>query len=167
MKKVFYFSLMVMAMFMMAACSSSSSPGDAMKKYSNYLIKGDYEKFVDGIALDDSETADKLKEQKAGFVALLRDKVGKEYEKMGGLKSIEILSEEISEDGNTATVKIKQTYGNGETQEGLVIGSVEHDTWKSAIRMTGSPLSQSYINKLECYSGATHSITRDATDNNW
>lgn len=31
---------------------------------------------------------------------------------------IEILSEEISEDGNTATVKIKQTYGNGETQEG-------------------------------------------------
>lgn len=118
MKKVFYFSLMVMAMFMMAACSSSSSPGDAMKKYSNYLIKGDYEKFVDGIALDDSETADKLKEQKAGFVALLRDKVGKEYEKMGGLKSIEILSEEISEDGNTATVKIKQTYGNGETQEG-------------------------------------------------
>ena len=40
-------------------------------------------KFVDGIALDDSETADKLKEQKAGFVALLRDKVGKEYEKNG------------------------------------------------------------------------------------
>ena len=116
MKKVFYFSLMVMAMFMMAACSSSSSPGDAMKKYSNYLIKGDYEKFVDGIAVGDSETADKLKEQKAGFVALLRDKVGNE--KMGGLKSIEILSEEISEDGNTATVKIKQTYGNGETQEG-------------------------------------------------
>ena len=117
MKKVFYFSLMVMTMFLMTACSSSG-PGDAMKKYGNYLIKGDYEKFVDGIALDDSETADKLKEQKAGFVALLRDKVGKEYEKMGGLKSIEILSEEISEDGNTATVKIKQTYGNGETQDG-------------------------------------------------
>ena len=38
MKKVFYFSLMVMAMFMMAACSSSSSPGDAMKKYSNYPV---------------------------------------------------------------------------------------------------------------------------------
>ena len=118
MKKVFYFSLMVMAMFMMAACSSSSSPGDAMKKYSNYLIKGDYEKFVDGLAFDESVGAEKMKEQKDGLVSMLRDKVGKEYEKMGGLKSIEILSEEISEDGNTATVKIKQTYGNGETQEG-------------------------------------------------
>ena len=46
MKKVFYFSLMVMTMFLMTACSSSG-PGDAMKKYGNYLIKGDYEKFVE------------------------------------------------------------------------------------------------------------------------
>lgn len=30
MKKVFYFSLMVMTMFLMTACSSSG-PGDAMK----------------------------------------------------------------------------------------------------------------------------------------
>mgnify|MGYP001538881714 CR=1 FL=1 len=53
MKKVFYFSLMVMTMFLMTACSSSG-PGDAMKKYGNYLIKGDYEKFVDGLAFDES-----------------------------------------------------------------------------------------------------------------
>ena len=118
MKKVFYFSLMVMAMFMMAACSSSSSPGDAMKKYSNYLIKGDYEKFVDGLAFDESVGAEKMKEQKDGLVSMLKEKVSKEYEKKDGLKSIEIISEEISEDGNSATVKIKQTYGNGETQEG-------------------------------------------------
>ena len=31
MKKVFYFSLMVMTMFLMTACSSSG-PGDAMEK---------------------------------------------------------------------------------------------------------------------------------------
>ncbi|MEY8720142.1 DUF4878 domain-containing protein [Bacteroides stercorirosoris] len=118
MKKVFYFSLMVMAMFVMTACSSSSSPGDAMKKYGNYLIQGDYEKFVDGLAFEEGATPEKLKEQKEGLVSMLKEKVSKEYEKMGGLKSIEILSEEISADGNTATVKIKQTYGNGETQEG-------------------------------------------------
>lgn len=33
-------------------------------------------------------------------------------------KDIEILSEQIAEDGNTAVVKTKYTYGNGETQEG-------------------------------------------------
>ena len=53
---------------------------------------------------------------------------------------------------------------NGETQQGMVIGSVTHDTWKSAIRLTGSPLIQSYISKLECYSGATHAATRDEHD---
>lgn len=118
MKKVFYFSLIAMTMFIMAACSSSDGPGDAMKRYSNYLIKGNYEKFVDGIAFRQDATPDNLKEQKDALVSMLKEKVAKEYEKMGGLKSIEVLSEEISEDGNTASVKIKQTYGNGETQEG-------------------------------------------------
>ncbi|MBQ8424330.1 MAG: hypothetical protein IJY36_08785 [Coprobacter sp.] len=51
---------------------------------------------------------------------------------------------------------------NGETQQGLVIGSVEHDNWKSAVRLTGSPLTQSYLSRLECFSGVTHSATRDA-----
>ena len=108
MKKVFYFSLMVMTMFLMTACSSSG-PGDAMKKYGNYLIKGDYEKFVDGLAFDESVGAEKMKEQKDGLVSMLKEKVSKEYEKKDGLKSIEIISEEISEDGNSATVKIKQS----------------------------------------------------------
>lgn len=49
---------------------------------------------------------------------------------------------------------------NGDSQAGLVLGSVEHDTWKSAIRMTGSRNNRS-ITKLECYSGASHSATRD------
>lgn len=50
---------------------------------------------------------------------------------------------------------------NGQTQEGMVIGSVSHDTWKSAIRLTGSPLSQGHISRLECFSGVTHAATRD------
>lgn len=53
---------------------------------------------------------------------------------------------------------------NGASQKGMVIGSVTHDTWKSAVRLTGSPLIQSYITKLECFSGATHAATRDEHD---
>ena len=113
MKKVFYFTMMVMAVFVMAACSSSpSTPGDALKKYSGYLQSGDYENFVEGLAFDDS------KEQKEALVSMLKEKVSKEYEKKGGIKDIEILSEQVAEDGNTAVVKAKYTYGNGETEEG-------------------------------------------------
>ncbi len=53
---------------------------------------------------------------------------------------------------------------NGVTQQGLVIGSVTHDTWKSAVRLTGSPLSQGHLSRLECFSGVTHAATRDEHD---
>lgn len=110
--------MIVMTMFVMAACSSSNTPGGALKQYSEYLQKGDYEKFVDGLTFDESQDAATVKEQKAALVSMLKEKVSKEYEKKGGIKSIEILSEEIAEDGNTAVVKTKHTYGNGETEEG-------------------------------------------------
>lgn len=72
MKKVFYFSMMVMAMFVMTSCSSSSNtPGGALKKYSEYLKNGEYEKIVEGMAFKDSQDAAKVKESKgsAGFHA--------------------------------------------------------------------------------------------------
>lgn len=40
-----------------------------------------------------------------------------EIEKKGGVKTIEIVEEKISDDGTTATVKWKITYGNGETDD--------------------------------------------------
>ena len=51
MKKVLYFSLVLTVMLAMVSCpSSTNSPGAAMKEYSKYLQKGDYVKFVDGLA---------------------------------------------------------------------------------------------------------------------
>ena len=52
-------------------------------------------------------------------------------------------------------------FFNAQTDQGLVVGSVDHDTWKSAVRFTGSPLSQGALNRLECISGITHNITHD------
>ena len=52
-------------------------------------------------------------------------------------------------------------FFNAQTEQGLVVGSVDHDTWKTGIRFTGSPLSQGAINKIECISGITHAATRD------
>ncbi|MCH5238839.1 MAG: hypothetical protein J1F38_01325 [Muribaculaceae bacterium] len=50
---------------------------------------------------------------------------------------------------------------NTQTDQGLVVGSVDHDTWKSAIRIKGSPLSEGTVNRLECVSGITHAVTHD------
>lgn len=119
MKKVFYVSLMVMTMFIIAACSSTSTPGGAMKQYAGYLVNGNYEKFVEGFDVGNKQTPEEIQKQKESLVALIEEKGEKEYEKKGGLKSMEVISEKISEDGNTATVEVKTTYGNGETEDGI------------------------------------------------
>ena len=48
---------------------------------------------------------------------------------------------------------------SGKNRKGLVIGSVEHDTWKTGIRYSTSD--KHFINRLECFGGITHSLTRD------
>lgn len=116
MKKVIYFSLMIMAIVVMASCSQDT-PGKAAAKYCGYVQSGDFDKFVEGIAFDEKVTPEQAKEQKEGLSALFKEKVAKEFEKKGGLKNTEVISEEISEDGNSAKVKMKYTYGNGETED--------------------------------------------------
>lgn len=51
---------------------------------------------------------------------------------------------------------------NGTSRKGLIIGSVEHDTWKTGVRYQGE--SNQYITKLECFGGITHELTRDISD---
>lgn len=117
MKKLVLFSVMVVAMWVMVSCGSGGSgPSDALKNYATALQEGKYEKFVDGINFSNA-TSEQQKEAREGFVALVEEKGAKEFEKKGGFKGFEILSEEIAEDGNSAVVKFKQIYGNGEEEE--------------------------------------------------
>lgn len=51
---------------------------------------------------------------------------------------------------------------NGKERNGLVIGSVEHDTWKTGIRYRGED--NQYIAELECFGGVVHELTRDISE---
>ena len=74
------------------------------------MQNADYEGYVELMELKETEGKEAEKEQ---FVALLREKGTKTMEKKQGLKSYEVLSEESSEDGKSATVKMKMVYGDG------------------------------------------------------
>lgn len=117
MKKLFYLSLMTMFILVGCNSSSSSSPDKAFIEYSTYLINGQYEKFVDGFNFDESVAPEKVKEQKDMLASIMKEKVAKEFEKKGGLKKIEVLSTELTEDGNSATLQIKSIFGNEEEEE--------------------------------------------------
>jgi len=49
---------------------------------------------------------------------------------------------------------------NSTDRKGYVIGSIEHDNWKSAVKLTGTD-SQN-INALKCFGGVADSLTRDS-----
>ena len=69
--------------------------------------------------------------EKEQLVALLREKGTKAMEKKQGLKSYEVLSEEISEDGNSATVKMKMVYGDGsEDTQDLKLFKNDDGDWR-------------------------------------
>ena len=83
--------------------SKSDSPKDVVDQVSKLIVKGDLEKslsFYDGI--EDEES-------KAFLLGLMQ--MGMEATQ--GLKAYEILEETIAEDGTTAKVKVKYTYGDG------------------------------------------------------
>ena len=118
MKRMMY-GLLVMA-------CSSNTPGGAALKYYNDVKNGNYEAYVEGIAFKEEITA----EDKEQFVTLMKEKADKEYKKKEGISKVEMLSEEMAEDGQTATVTMKITYGNGETEESDVAMVLKDGAWK-------------------------------------
>lgn len=88
-------------------CSLSSSPGDVAKEFYTLLGEG---KVNDAFELLSTDTQVFLK--KMGGVAILSDKT-KSISGKGGVKSIEVKSEEVM--GDTAEVSTEVTYGNGAT----------------------------------------------------
>jgi shikimate kinase len=146
MKKITYFSLFVAVLFTAFACSSSpksqpqaepvsevqlQAPGDVAKGYLELAVAGDYEKLVAAVAVTGDVTAEDLEKQKEAILTSLKEGAANSaIEGKGGVKSVEIVSEEVSEDGNSAKVVLKQTFGNDETQEQTYDLVKQEDTWK-------------------------------------
>lgn len=92
-----------------SSASKKDPPSDVMEKALKSLKNKDYKgtfQYTAGI----EEASEEDLEQMAALVEML-------YEANGGLKDYEILDEEISEDGQTAKVTVKYTFGNGTEKE--------------------------------------------------
>lgn len=116
MKKLLGLSCLLAAMLFITSCGSSNTPSGVAKASLQALQKKDYEAFAKLLYFKDVE-ADKLAEAQKGFASLMQEKLGKEMEKKGGIKSFEIVSEELNEAGDEAVVKAKIEYENGETKD--------------------------------------------------
>ncbi|MFI3261915.1 MAG: DUF4878 domain-containing protein [Rikenellaceae bacterium] len=117
MKKVFALLTVLCAFVCFVSCSSQSSPKDAAEKYAKCVQKGDFEGLVDLFYMKSTGDTAKDKEQKDQLVSMFNEKAKPEIEKKGGIKSYTIGEETISEDGESAKVKVTFEYGDGTTDD--------------------------------------------------
>ena len=131
MKKLFISMFVAVVAFTLWSCGPANTPSAVAEEACKCVQNEDYEGYVELMDLKETKNQESEKEQ---FVAMLREKGTKTMEKKQGLKSYEVLSEEISEDGKSATVKMKVVYGDG-SEDTNKIKLVKNDKgeWKVSL----------------------------------
>jgi hypothetical protein len=77
------------------------------------------------------ELSDAKPEEQQQLAALVKDKVVKEHERKGGIKSYEIGEADINEERGTAHVQVKLVYGNGEeSNDPIRLKRDDNGDWK-------------------------------------
>lgn len=115
-KSVFGILALVVMTVCFWSCGGGNTPSKVVEKSIEYVKAKNYEAYVDLIQIEEKK-GKSVEEQKEQLLALLQGKLDQTLEKQQGIASCEILSEEIAEDGNTAVVKAKITYGDGTTDD--------------------------------------------------
>lgn len=110
MKKLFISMFVAVVAFTLWSCGPANTPSAVAEEACKCVQNADYEGYVELMDLKETKNQESEKEQ---FVAMLREKGTKTMEKKQGIKSYKVESEEISEDGKSATVNMKVVYGDG------------------------------------------------------
>ena len=129
MKKLFFSMLVAVVALTLWSCGPANTPSAVAEEACKCMQNEDYEGYADLMDLKKSDDGKGV--EKEQLAALLREKGSKTMEKKQGIKSYEVLSEEISEDGKSANVKMKIVYGNGDedTQKMKLVKNDDGD-WK-------------------------------------
>lgn len=117
MTKKLFLAITCAIALIVAACSSTSTPGEAAKSYVEEVYNGNIDKVLDKIAWNENATSEEIEQSKQMLSSMWKEKGKPQIESKGGLKSVEVLSENVAEDGKSAVVKMKVTYNNGQTEE--------------------------------------------------
>ncbi|MDR0835526.1 MAG: DUF4878 domain-containing protein [Tannerella sp.] len=135
MKKVMYFLVSAAMILAVSSCGGgSSSPSSIEKSIYSQFQKGNYEKgieiYFDNISGDDDAGKPKSADETKEAVKAFAGKVKQSIDAKGGIKKFEIVEEKIAEDGKTATVASKITYGDGSGDEQSTKYVKQDGKWK-------------------------------------
>lgn len=130
MKRVLSIFAVVAALFMVSC--GSPSPSDAAVEVYQMVIDGEYDAVAENMYYESTD-AEEVEQSKAMIASLLKEKAAPQFEKKGGIKNVEALSETIAEDGKSAVVELKITYGDGSEETEKAEMKLDGDEWKLAM----------------------------------
>lgn len=130
MKKLFGFMVAVVAMLAMASCGGGgNSPKGVAEQFIKAVQKQDGKKMAELVYYEEGK-APKSDAEKDQVAAMMQSKASTTYANNGELKSYEILSEEISEDGAEAVVEAKMEFEKKTSEDKIKLKKDADGNWK-------------------------------------
>lgn len=105
MKHLLYILSLVL-MLLCVGCAADRSPRTLAKHFYGSIASADYAEAIACTTLADDVDIE--------LYHAIMDKVSRSIESKGGVEKIEVVEEQITEDGQRAVVEVQITYGNGE-----------------------------------------------------
>ena len=130
MKRVLSIFAVVAALFMVSC--GGSTPSDAAVEVYQMIIDGKYDAVAENMYYESTD-AEEVEQSKALIASMLKEKAAPQFEKKGGIKNVEALSETIAEDGQSAVVELKITYGDGSEETEKAEMKLDGGEWKLAM----------------------------------
>ena len=127
MKKLFGFVVAVVAIMAMASCGGG---GNSPKGVAEQFIKAVHGKKMAELVYYEEGKAPKSDAEKDQVAAMMQSKASTTYANNGELKSYEILSEEISEDGTEAVVETKMEFEKKTSEDKIKLKKDADGNWK-------------------------------------
>lgn len=121
MKKIVLMILAAGALFV-AACSSSNGPEAVAEKAMSCLQKGDYEGYA--------ATYDLSADDQKMIAGIAKEKVSKEFETKGGIKSFAVTDSQVDEEKGTAKVKVHIIFKDGSEDDQNMNLKLVDGKWK-------------------------------------
>jgi len=118
---------LLLASLLLAACSSSK-PEAAVEAFFHAAAKRDVDKAMDYLAF--GELSDSELFQAKGKVQMIVGQIAETIDKNDGLKGFEVVESTVDEDGQSARVKLKLIFNNGQEQTDSSKLRREDGKWK-------------------------------------
>ena len=112
----------------LSACSGGGSPESVVKKFYDAVAAGDVDKAVECIALE-SVAANEMMMAKAKIQMVVATGQAK-IDANSGLSKVEVLKQDLSEDGNSASLQVQVTFKNDIKDVSRVKAVKEKGGWK-------------------------------------